>query len=162
MTQLWTLDTAPLQSLTLHHTAWLLAASRAAAAVKWDCTCNSRSRAQAGFLLSGSAAVVPVLVPGSHWSQCPVRGCVPAASVRHTSPLPPSLAPVCPDSSVGAQSAISKSVSSAVRCPLSAAMSLPSAEKSWPCRNAAGLARLKLKLPPRTLEGHQRSSLRAT
>ena len=116
-----TVDTghcASIQSLTLHHTAWLLAACRAAAAVKWDCTCNSRSRAQAGFLLSGSAAVVPVLVPGSHWCQCPVRGCVPAASVRHTSPLPPSLAPVCPDSSVGAQSAISKSVSSAVRCPL--------------------------------------------
>ena len=44
-------------------------ASRAAAAVKWDCTCNSSSRAQPGFVLSGSAAVVPVLVPGSHWCQ---------------------------------------------------------------------------------------------
>ena len=157
MTQLRTLDTAPLQSLTLHHTAWLLAASRAAAAVKWDCTCNSRSRAQAGFLLSGSAAVVPVLVPGSHWSQCPARGCVPAASVRHTSPLPPSLVPVCPDSSVGAQSAVSHV--SVLRCPLQCRCLL---QKNPGPGHAAGLARLKLKLPPRTLEGHQRSSLRAT
>ena len=157
MTQLWTLDTAPLQPLTLHHTAWLLAACRAAAAVKWDCTCNSRSRAQAGFLLSGSAAVVPVLVPGSHWSQCPVRGCVPTASVRHTSPLHHHW-PQCAQTPVlghNLQSAMS--VSSSVRCPLQCHCLL----KKNPC-HAAVLARLKLKLPPRTLEGHQRSSLRAT
>ena len=106
-------------------------ASRAAAAVKWDCTCNSSSRAQPGFMLSGSAAVVPVLVPGSHWCQGAQSEVV--CHQPHSATHLPSHHHWCsvPSLQCWAPSAVSHV--SALPCPLSTAMSLPSAEKSLPC-----------------------------